>query len=55
MEHASLGYSLALPTNIRLYLERLARDKRSSLVQTYSRKKLYNIGPKLMAKTLVTK
>jgi len=41
------GKLLALPTNIRL--ERLARDKHSSLLRklvNYGRKKLYNIGPR---------
>jgi hypothetical protein len=43
-----LGRLLALPTNIRLRLERLARDKHSRLLRTfvsYGCKKFFNIGP----------
>ncbi len=45
---ASLRYALALPTNIRTRLERLARDKHFSLLQKsviYGHKKFYSTGP----------
>ncbi len=51
MEHLkrpSLGLALALHAIIRL-LERLARDKHSSLLRkfvNYGQKKFYNIGPR---------
>ncbi len=48
---ASLRQALALPTNIRLGLERLARDKHSILLRkfvNYSCKKFYRIGPRCL-------
>ncbi len=42
---------LTLPTNIKTGLEKLAKDKHSSLLQkfvTYGRKKFHNIGHRLV-------
>ena len=47
-----MGKPLASPANIRVKLERLAKDKRSSLLRkfaTYDCKKFYNIGPSMLA------
>ncbi len=47
-----LGRLLALPTKHKIRLERLARDKRSSLLPkfvNYVRKKFYDIGPQVIS------
>jgi len=48
LKGASIGKALALPRKHWARLEKLARDKCSSLLQklvTHGRKKFYNIGP----------